>query len=93
MDVFVLLHMVKDILAKASKKGVSSLYIPLLVVNLIALKVGIQSHSDYCCWSNELSGLSKLRPVTTKPVSGQSFDPSFTSNSKYFVNEVDFYRS
>jgi len=40
MGIFVVPHMVKDILAKASKKGVFSLCIPLLVVNLIALKVG-----------------------------------------------------
>jgi hypothetical protein len=40
MGVFVVLHMVKDILAKASKKSVSSLCIPLLIVNLITLKVG-----------------------------------------------------
>ena len=37
---FVVPHTVKDVLAKASKEGVSSLYIPLLVVNLITLKVG-----------------------------------------------------
>ena len=40
MGVFVVPHMVKNILAKVSKEGVSSLFIPLLVVNLIALKVG-----------------------------------------------------
>ena len=40
MGVFVVPHMVKDILTKASKEGVSSLCIPLLIVNLIALKVG-----------------------------------------------------
>ena len=40
MDVFVVPHTVKDILAKASKEGVSSLCTPLLIVNLIALKVG-----------------------------------------------------
>ena len=40
MGVFVVPHTVKDILAKASKEGVSSLCIPLLIVNLIALKVG-----------------------------------------------------
>ena len=40
MDVFVVPHTVKNVLAKASKEGFSSLCIPLLVVNLIALKVG-----------------------------------------------------
>ena len=40
MGVFVVPHMVKNVLAKSSKEGVSSLYIPLLLVNLIALKVG-----------------------------------------------------
>ena len=40
MGVFVVPHTVKDILVKASKKSISSLCIPLLVVNLITLKVG-----------------------------------------------------
>ena len=40
MGVFVVSHTVKDILAKTSKEGVSSLCIPLLAVNLITLKVG-----------------------------------------------------
>jgi hypothetical protein len=40
MGVFVVPHMVKDVLANASKKGVSSLCIPLLVINLINNKVG-----------------------------------------------------
>jgi hypothetical protein len=40
MGVFVVPHTVKDILAKATKEGVSSLCIPLLVVNLITNKVG-----------------------------------------------------
>ena len=40
MGVFVVPHMIKDILAKACKKGVSSLCISLLVVNLSTLKVG-----------------------------------------------------
>jgi hypothetical protein len=42
-----------------------------------------------CRW-NELTGLSHLHPVTTRPTSGQSFDPPFIYNSKSFVNEVDF---
>ena len=40
MGVFVVSDTVKNILAKASKEGVSTLCIPLLVVNLIALNVG-----------------------------------------------------
>ena len=40
MGIFMVPHTVKDILAKASREVVSSLCIPLLVVNLIALKVG-----------------------------------------------------
>jgi hypothetical protein len=40
MGVFVVLHMIKDILAKTSKEGVSSLYIPLLTIYLITNKVG-----------------------------------------------------
>ena len=40
MGVFVVPHTVKNILAKASKEGVSSLCIQLLVANLIALNVG-----------------------------------------------------
>ena len=40
MGVFVVPHTVKNILGKASKEGVSSLCISLLIVNLIALKVG-----------------------------------------------------
>jgi hypothetical protein len=39
MGVFVVPHTVKDILAKASKEGISSLCIPLLVVNLTTDKV------------------------------------------------------
>ena len=39
MGVLVILNTVENILAKASKEGVSSLCIPLLIVNLIALKV------------------------------------------------------
>ena len=38
MGVFVVLHTIKIILAKASKEGVSSLCIPLLVINFTALK-------------------------------------------------------
>jgi hypothetical protein len=40
MGIFVVSHTVKDVLAKASKDGVSSLCIPLLIVNLITDKVG-----------------------------------------------------
>jgi hypothetical protein len=40
MGVFVVPHMVKDVLAKASKEGVSRLCIPLLIVNLVTDKVG-----------------------------------------------------
>jgi hypothetical protein len=40
MGVFVVPHTVKDVLAKASKEGISSLCISLLVVNLITNKVG-----------------------------------------------------
>ena len=40
MGILVVLNTVENILAKASKEGVSSLCIPLLIVNLIALKVG-----------------------------------------------------
>ena len=40
MSVFVVPHIVKNVLAKASKEGVSSLCISLLIINLIALKVG-----------------------------------------------------
>ena len=39
MGVFVVPHTVKNILAKASKEGISSLCILLFIVNLIALKV------------------------------------------------------
>ena len=39
MGVLVVPHTIERILTKASKEGVSSLCIPLLVVNLIALKV------------------------------------------------------
>jgi hypothetical protein len=40
MGIFVVPHTVKDVLAKASKEGISRLCIPLLVVNLITDKVG-----------------------------------------------------
>jgi hypothetical protein len=39
MGIFVVPHMIKDVLAKASKESISSLYIPLLVVNLTTDKV------------------------------------------------------
>ena len=39
MGIFVVPHMVKNVLAKDSKEGVYSICIPLLVVNLIALEV------------------------------------------------------
>jgi hypothetical protein len=40
MGVFVVPHTVRNVLANASKESVSSLCIPLLIVNLITDKVG-----------------------------------------------------
>ena len=60
MGVFVVPHMVKYILAKASKKSVSSLCIPLLVVNLVTLNVG----GILRFWK---ASLQHLKPLGTTP--------------------------
>ena len=62
MGVFVVPHTNKDILAEASKKSVSSLCIPLLVVNLITLKVsGIPKCWETLCGGSKNSNIKAYR--------------------------------
>ena len=52
------------------------------------LSLSVRLVPDNFIRSNELTRLTLQRSVTTRLASGQSFDPPFTSNLKFYVIEV-----